>query len=184
MRNTAILATLLSTFAHLIYLWIRFELRFSVGAIVAMLHDVLITLGIFCLAAPKLGIEMSLPVLAAFLTLTGYSINDTIVVFDRIRETLKKKLGSGEDEDTLFNRALNETLSRTVLTSFATFLAVLAMFVLGGPALRGFSFVMLVGIVVGTYSSIYIASPWAIAWRKLQDKWFPAKVVAPVKARR
>jgi SecD/SecF fusion protein len=184
LRTTAMWAVILSTLAHLIYLWIRFELRFSVGAIVAMIHDVLITLGIFCLAGPKMGIEMSLPVLAAFLTLTGYSINDTIVVFDRIRETLKKRAGVGGDEDTLFNQALNETLSRTLLTSLATFLAVLAMFVLGGPALRGFSFVMLVGIVVGTYSSIYIASPWAIAWRKLQDKWFPAKAAAPVKARR
>ncbi len=183
LRKIAFAAILASTLLHLIYLWIRFELRFSVGAIIAMVHDVLITLGIFCLLAPALKLEMTLPVLAAFLTLSGYSINDTIVVFDRIRETLKKTGGAG-GENELFNRALNEMLPRTILVSLTAFLAVLALFILGGPALRGFSFVMLVGIVVGTYSSIYIASPWAILWKRLQDKWFPTKGAVAATARR
>ena len=161
-----------SMIVMLVYIWIRFRFQWGLGAIVATVHDVIVTLGIFCL----FGREWSIPVVASFLTLTGYSTNDTIVVFDRIRENLKKK-GAGKLEEVI-NASINQTLSRTIITSFLTWLVVVALFFFGPEVINGFAFVLLVGIIVGTYSSIYIASPIIIFW----DKFF-AKRAAPVGAR-
>ena len=146
----------------LIYIWFRFRFQWGLGAIVASVHDVIVTLGIFCV----LGREWSIPVIAAFLTLTGYSMNDTIVVFDRIRENLRKK-GGGGDLEKVVNASINQTLSRTIITSGLTWIVVVALFLLGGEVLNGFAFVLLVGIIVGTYSSIFIASPIIIYWDRL-----------------
>lgn len=144
----------------LIYIWWRFELKFSFGAIIALVHDVLITLGIFTLT----GREMSLPVVAALLTIIGYSLNDTIVVFDRIRENMKKK--SSRDFASLIDVSISQTLSRTLLTSLTTFLVVLCLYLFGGTVINDFAFAMLVGVIVGTYSSIFIASPMLLAMTK------------------
>jgi preprotein translocase SecF subunit len=142
----------------LIYVTMRFELSFAVGALVALFHDVAITIGVFSLA----GRELSLVMVGAILTIAGYSINDTIVVYDRIREGLRSgRKGSIQD---IMNASINETLSRTLLTSGCTFLSVAALFLFGGPVLRDFAFAMLVGIIVGTYSSIFIASPIVLWW--------------------
>jgi preprotein translocase subunit SecF len=137
----------------LIYIWIRFQLVWGFAAIMALIHDTAITLGAFALA----GMEANLPVVAAFLTLVGYSINDTIVVFDRIRENLKMR-GTGKLEEVI-NLSINQNLSRTLITSLTTLIAVSSLFLFGGPVIRPFSFVLLIGVVVGTYSSMYIASP-------------------------
>ncbi|MDV2504238.1 MAG: protein translocase subunit SecF, partial [bacterium] len=133
---------------------------FAVAAILALVHDVLITLGAFALTNK----ELSLPVLAAFLAIVGYSLNDTIVVFDRIRENLR--LYRRESYEVVINRSINETLSRTILTSLTTLLVVLALFFLGGEVIHDFAFALLVGIIVGTYSSIFIASPLLILWQR------------------
>ena len=138
----------------LIYIWWRFELKFSFGAILALIHDVVITVGIFSI----MGKEISLPVVAALLTIVGYSLNDTIVVFDRIRENLKNASGSF-DFASLLDNSISQTLSRTLLTSLTTFIVVLCLYLLGGSVIHNFAFAMMVGVVVGTYSSIFIASP-------------------------
>jgi preprotein translocase subunit SecF len=138
----------------LIYLWIRFEFSYSVGAILALIHDATITLGVFAL----LGKEINLTIVAAVLTLIGYSTNDTVVVFDRIRENIKKKTGSF-DLFMVINESTSQTLSRTILTSFTVFLVVVALFFLGGSVIHDFAFAMIIGVVIGTYSSIFIASP-------------------------
>ncbi|HOO36784.1 MAG TPA: protein translocase subunit SecF [Deltaproteobacteria bacterium] len=138
----------------LIYIWWRFEFKFSLGAILALIHDVIITVGIFSLT----GKEINLPVIAALLTIVGYSLNDTIVVFDRIRENLKKASGSFEFSSLLDN-SISQTLSRTLLTSFTTLIVVLCLYLLGGSVIHDFAFALMVGIIVGTYSSIFIASP-------------------------
>ena len=137
----------------LFYIWMRFEWQFSLGSITALFHDVIITLGIFSLFA----IEMNLSIVAAILTIVGYSMNDTVVIYDRIRENLIKysKLNISETSDL----SINETLSRTLITSITTLLALLSIFILGGEILRGFSFALILGVVIGTYSSIFIASP-------------------------
>ena len=153
----------------LLYIWVRFRFQWGLGAIVALIHDVIVTLGIFCVA----GMEWSIPVVASFLTLTGYSVNDTIVVFDRIRENLKKK-GAGSLEEVV-NASINQTLSRTIITSGLTWMVVLALFLLGGEVLRGFAFVLMIGIIVGTYSSIFIASPIILFW----EHFFAKKKAAP-----
>ena len=145
----------------LIYITIRFEFSFAVGAFAALFHDVLICIGIVVLA----GQELSLIHVGAFLTIAGYSINDTIVVFDRIRETLRMKRGEVED---VMNLAINATLSRTILTSLTTFMAVLVLFIFGGPALKAFSFAIMIGVVVGTYSSIFVASPIVLIWSRMR----------------
>jgi preprotein translocase SecF subunit len=155
--ENGVIAVTTAIFGILIYVWFRFEWQFAVGAIVATIHDVALTLGIFSM----LQLEFSLQIVAAVLTIVGYSLNDTVVVFDRIRENLRKYKKMPLDQ--LLNRAINETLSRTVLTSVTTLIAVLALFVFGGEVLRGFSFAMLWGIIVGTYSSIFIASPIVLA---------------------
>jgi len=147
----------------LIYIWIRFEFQWGLAAVVALVHDTTITLGLFSL----FGYEMSLPVVAAFLTLVGYSVNDTVVIFDRIRENLKARGGTVSNLPDLINVSVNQTLSRTMLTSMLTWLVCIFLFALGGPALRDFAFVMVVGIAVGTYSSIYIASPILVVWQEV-----------------
>jgi preprotein translocase SecF subunit len=158
LRRDAIKAILISLVLILIYISWRFEFKFAVGAVAALFHDVLITLGIFSL----LNYEISLAVVAAFLTLVGYSLNDTIVVFDRIRENLK--VMRREEYVTIFNRSINQTLSRTILTSFTTFIVVVILFFFGGEVIHTFSFALVIGIIVGTYSSIFIASPVVVEW--------------------
>jgi preprotein translocase subunit SecF len=150
------LAVLYSLIGILIYVALRFEYRFAVGSVIALIHDVLITLGVFSL----LQVEFDLPVLAAVLAVIGYSLNDTIVVFDRIRENFRK-MRKGEPVE-IVNNSLNQTLSRTIMTSFTTLLVLLALFFLGGESIHGFALALLVGIVVGTYSSIYVASTAAL----------------------
>ena len=155
-------AVLGSMAGMLIYIWVRFEFQWGLAAVIALVHDTIITLGLFSL----FGYEMSLPVVAAFLTLVGYSVNDTVVIFDRIRENLRAKGGTVTSLPELINTSMNQTLSRTILTSLLTWIVCVFLFVLGGPALRDFSFVMVVGIIVGTYSSIYIASPFLVVWQE------------------
>ena len=160
LENKALLATLYSMAGMLVYLWFRFQLIYGVAAVVACFHDTLITVGAFAL----LNKEISLTVIAAILTLVGYSMNDTIVVFDRIRENLR--LSRREALPDVVNRSINQTLSRTVLTSGLTFLTVLSLFIFGGQVLNGFSFALVVGILIGTYSSIAIAAPMLVAWQE------------------
>jgi preprotein translocase subunit SecF len=159
LQKQAILATLYSLLGMLIYLWFRFELIYGVAAVVACFHDTLITVGAFSLR----DMEVSLTVIAAILTLVGYSMNDTIVVFDRIRENLR--LSRREPLADLVNRSINQTLSRTVLTSGLTFLTVLSLFLFGGEVLHPFSFALVIGILIGTYSSIAIAAPMLVAYQ-------------------
>ena len=146
-------AIVLALGAMLFYIWIRFEWQFSLGAIVALIHDIVITLGIFSI----LSFEVNLSIVAAVLTIVGYSMNDTVVIFDRIRENLLKysKIKTNEIADI----SVNETLSRTVITSLTTLLALFSIFILGGEVLKGFSFAMILGVIIGTYSSIFVASP-------------------------
>lgn len=160
LRKQALLATLYSLAGMLIYLWFRFELIYGVAAVVAVFHDTLITIGAFSLSDR----EITLTVIAAILTLIGYSMNDTIVVFDRIRENLKTS--RRESLTTVVNRSINQTLSRTVLTSGLTFLTVLSLYLFGGEVLRGFSFALVVGILIGTYSSIAVAAPMLVAYQE------------------
>ncbi|KAA6457503.1 protein translocase subunit SecF [Acidobacteria bacterium AB60] len=167
LEKQAALATLYSLLGMLVYLWFRFQLIYGVAAVVACFHDTLITVGAFALT----GQEISLTVIAAILTLVGYSMNDTIVVFDRIRENLR--LSRRESLPDVVNRSINQTLSRTVLTSGLTFLTVLSLYIFGGPVLRGFSFALVVGILIGTYSSIAVAAPMLVAyqqWRASKGK--------------
>jgi preprotein translocase subunit SecF len=167
LEKQAALATLYSLIGMLIYLWFRFELIYGVAAVVAVFHDTLITIGFFALTDR----ELSLTVIAAILTLVGYSMNDTIVVFDRIRENLR--IARRESLTEVVNRSINQTLSRTVLTSGLTFLTVVALFAFGGEVLRGFSFALVVGILIGTYSSIAVAAPMLVAyqdWRASKGK--------------
>jgi preprotein translocase subunit SecF len=151
--KSGIIAITLSLIAMLFYIWIRFEWQFSLGSIVALFHDVSITVGIFSL----LGIEVNLSIVAALLTIIGYSMNDTVVIYDRIRENLKK-FNKLTIEETA-NLSINETLSRTFITSITTLLALFSIFFLGGQILKGFSFAMILGVIIGTYSSIFVASP-------------------------
>jgi preprotein translocase subunit SecF len=150
--QTAILAVVLAIGAVLIYIWLRFEWQFAQGAVVALIHDVLLTIGVFSV----LQIKFDLAIIAALLTIVGYSLNDTVVVFDRVRENLRKYKKRPLKE--VLNISINETLSRTIATSFTTLLALIALFVLGGDVIRGFVFAMIWGVIVGTYSSVFIAS--------------------------
>ena len=158
LRQKGLLSILYAMIGILIYISWRFELRFAVGAIIALLHDVLITLGAFSLT----GREIDLPIIAAFLAIIGYSLNDTIIVYDRIRENYGKHQKKGFTA--VVNSSINETLSRTILTSGTTMLVVLALFVFGGGVIHNFAFALLIGILVGTYSSIFVASPVLIFW--------------------
>jgi preprotein translocase subunit SecF len=164
LRRQAIFATLYALAGMLVYIAIRFEWVYGAAAVIAVFHDVLITLGLFSLFK----FEISLTVIAALLTLVGYSMNDTIVIFDRVREDLR--LMRREEFPVVVNKAINQTLSRTILTSGLTFLTVAVLFVLGGEALRAFAFAMVVGVVVGTYSSFGIAAPIVVAWNKFNGK--------------
>ena len=164
LEKQAGLATLYSMAGMLVYLWFRFQLIYGVAAVVACFHDTLITVGFFALTNQ----EISLTVIAAILTLVGYSMNDTIVVFDRIRENLR--LSRRESLPDVVNRSINQTLSRTVLTSGLTFLTVLSLYIFGGQVLRGFSFALVVGILIGTYSSIAVAAPMLVAWQEWRAK--------------
>jgi preprotein translocase subunit SecF len=164
LRKQALLATLYSLAGMLVYLWFRFELIYGVAAVVAVFHDTLITIGAFSLADK----EITLTVIAAILTLIGYSMNDTIVVFDRIRENLR--LSRRENLTSVVNRSINQTLSRTVLTSGLTFLTVLSLYLFGGEVLRGFSFALVIGILIGTYSSIAVAAPMLVAYQEWRAK--------------
>ena len=145
-----------------IYIWFRFEWQFSIGAIVAIFHDVIITLGIFSL----LSLEINLSIVAAVLTIVGYSMNDTVVIFERVRENLKKYADIKIFD--LTNLSINETLSRTLITSVTTLLSLLSIFFFGGEILKGFSFAMILGVILGTYSSIFIANPVLVYFKVSQ----------------
>ena len=160
LKGKAFFAIFTAIIGILIYISIRFELKFAIGAIVALIHDVLITLGVFSI----LNYEISLAIIAAFLTIVGYSLNDTIVVFDRVRENMK--LLKNIDQKTIFNKSINESLSRTIITSLTTFAVVFILYIAGGEVIRYFAFAMIVGVIVGTYSSIYVASPVVFLWQQ------------------
>lgn len=159
MLITSITALLAGLAAIFIYITFRFEFSFAIGAIVALAHDLAIVIGITVL----FGKELNLILVGAFLTIAGYSINDTIVVFDRIREGLKNQRGA---QDAVMNNAINSTLLRTIITSVTTLLTVISLFIFGGPALQDFSFAIIIGVLVGTYSSIFVASPIVAYWAK------------------
>jgi len=175
MRNKAVLAVLYALGGMLVYLALRFEFVYGLAAVIAVFHDVIITLGFFSLTDK----EISLNVVAALLTLVGYSMNDTIVVFDRIRETLR--LSRRELTAAIVNDSINHTLSRTVLTSGLTLISALALWLFGGPVLNGFSFALVVGVIVGTYSSIFIASPILVFWHERFQKGKRAAAPAAAK---
>jgi preprotein translocase subunit SecF len=170
LRRQAILATLYALAGMLVYIAIRFEWVYGAAAVIAVFHDVLITLGFFSL----FHFEISLTVIAALLTLVGYSMNDTIVIFDRVREDLR--IMRREPFPDVVNKAINQTLSRTILTSGLTFLTVLVLFLMGGEVLRAFSFAMVVGVVVGTYSSFGIAAPIVVLWNKYRGQGTAVRV--------
>ncbi len=151
--QSGIIAVFSAIFAVLIYIWFRFEWQFSAGAVAALVHDVILTIGLFSI----LQLEFNLSIIAAILTIVGYSLNDTVVVFDRVRENLRKYKKMPLNE--LLDLSINHTLSRTLLTSLSTLLALFALYIFGGEVIRGFTFAMIWGVVVGTYSSVYIASP-------------------------
>lgn len=164
LKKKALMAIVYALIGILIYVSIRFELRYAVGAIIAIAHDVIITVGAFSIA----NYEISLPVIAALLAVVGYSLNDTIIVFDRIRENLKS---SKEGEDVIIvNKSINETLGRTLLTSITTLMVVVVLFIFGGGVIHNFAFALMVGIIVGTYSSIFVASPVLIYYNLLFNK--------------
>ena len=160
LKGKAFFAVFTAIIGILIYISIRFELKFAIGAIAALIHDVLITLSVFSI----LNYEISLAIIAAFLTIVGYSLNDTIVVFDRVRENMK--LLKNIDQKTIFNKSINESLSRTIITSLTTFAVVFILYIAGGEVIRYFAFAMIVGVIVGTYSSIYVASPVVFLWQQ------------------
>ena len=166
--QSGIIAITLSLAAMLFYIWIRFEWQFSIGAIIALFHDIIITIGIFSI----LSLEINLSIIAAVLTIVGYSMNDTVVIYDRIRENLNKynRLNINEISDL----SINETLSRTIITSITTLLALLSIYILGGEILRGFSFAMILCVVIGTYSSIFVAAPilkfFNVSYKTLEKK--------------
>ena len=151
--ESSIIAISLALAAMLFYIWIRFEWQFSIGSIIALFHDVTITLGIFSV----LSLEINLSIIAAVLTIVGYSMNDTVVIYDRIRENLLKYTKISISD--VSNLSINETLSRTIITSVTTLLALISIYMLGGEILRGFSFAMILGVIIGTYSSMFVASP-------------------------
>lgn len=174
LRQKGFWAVVLSLLAMLVYMWYRFELRFGVGALVASFHDLIVTLGLFAFV----NYEFNLSTIAAFLTLVGYSVNDTVVIFDRVRENMRRYRRLSLEET--MNVAVNETLPRTIMTSGTTLLACAALYFFGGEVLRGFSFVMLIGVVVGTYSSVFIASPFTLWWDELLEKRRATREPKPV----
>ena len=162
--QTAALAVVLAIGAVLIYIWLRFEWQFALGAVAALVHDVILTIGVFS----ELQIKFDLAIIAALLTIVGYSLNDTVVVFDRVRENLRKYKKRPLAE--VLNISINETLSRTLMTSVTTLLALIALYVLGGDVIRGFVFAMIWGVIVGTYSSVFVASTFLL-WLGVKRNW-------------
>ncbi len=162
--QSAILAVIAALFVVLIYIWLRFEWQFAVGAVAALFHDVLITIGVFAV----LQIKFDLAIIAALLTIVGYSLNDTVVVFDRVRENLRKYKKKALSE--VLNLSINETLSRTFMTSVTTLIALISLFVLGGDVIRGFVFAMILGVIFGTYSSIFVATA-TLLWLGVKRDW-------------
>ena len=158
------IAVLVAIFAVLIYIWFRFEWQFSIGAVAALVHDVILTIGLFCL----LQLEFNLSIIAAILTIVGYSLNDTVVVYDRVRENLRKYKKMPLDQ--LLDVSINDTLSRTILTSVTTLIALGSLYIFGGEVIRGFTFAMIWGVVVGTYSSIFVAAP-LLLWLGVKREW-------------
>jgi len=169
LQQKALLAILFSFLLTLIYLAIRFEFRFGLAAIIATFHDMIITLGFLALFR----VEIALPTVAAILTIVGYSLNDTIVVFDRIRENMHKKGARKRSPTDIINESINETLPRTVLTSGTTIAVLVALLILGGAVIRDFTVVLILGVVIGTYSSIFVASPALI---EIQKRWGEGKM--------
>lgn len=165
LTTKALLAVIFSWIGMLIYIAFRFELRYAVGGIVGVIHDVIVVMGVFSL----LGLEFTLTIVAALLTVIGYSIHDSIVVFDRVRENLHKD--AKQDLPTLVNGSINQTLSRTILTSFTTILVSAVLYAFGGAVIRDFAFTLLIGIIFGTYSSVFIAAPVVLAW----EKYWPSR---------
>ena len=164
LKGKAILAIFWALLGIILYIWWRFEFTFGIAAVIALFHDILITIGIFSI----FGFEISLSIVAALLTIVGYSLNDTIVVFDRIREDLK--LYRKEPYGNVINHSINETLSRTIITSLTTFVVVLSLYLFGGSVIHDFAFAILVGVVVGTYSSIFVASPLMVEHFNKREK--------------
>nr|WP_170610187.1 protein translocase subunit SecF [uncultured Ruegeria sp.] len=162
--QTAVIAVALAIAAVLVYIWLRFEWQFALGAVAALVHDVILTIGIFS----ELQIRFDLAIIAALLTIVGYSLNDTVVVFDRVRENLRKY--KKKDLKEVLNLSINETLSRTVMTSVTTLLALISLYVLGGDVIRGFVFAMIWGVIVGTYSSVFVAST-ILLWLGVKRDW-------------
>ena len=166
--QSGIIAISLSLAAMLFYIWIRFEWQFSIGSIVALFHDIIITIGVFSV----LSLEINLSIIAAVLTIVGYSMNDTVVIYDRIRENLNKHTRLNINETA--NLSINETLSRTIITSLTTLLALFSIYILGGEILRGFAFAMILGVLIGTYSSIFVAAPvlkfFKVSYKTLEKK--------------
>lgn len=178
LKGKAILAIIYSLIGIIIYIWWRFEFTFGIAAVAALFHDVLITVGIFFIT----GREISLAVVAALLTIVGYSLNDTIVIFDRIREDMK--IYRRESYGSIINHSINETLSRTFITSVTTFIVVLSLFILGGSVIRDFAFALMIGIIAGTYSSIFVASPLLLElFGQKKDKVSKQRASKPTKAR-
>jgi preprotein translocase SecF subunit len=172
--KAGIIAIVVAVFAMLVYIWFRFEWQFSLGAVIALIHDVLLTLGIFSL----LQLEFNLSIIAAILTIVGYSMNDTVVVYDRVRENLRKY--RKKEIIDLLNISINETLSRTIMTSVTTLLALLSLYIFGGSVIKGFTFAMIWGVLVGTYSSIFIAAP-LLNYLKVKRDWSVSNAVESTK---
>jgi len=162
LKQKGFLACLYACIGLLVFIWWRFELSFAIGAILSLVHDITLTVGMFSIT----GKEISLTVIAALLTLLGYSLCDTIVVFDRIRENMKKQAGTSYDLAGLMSDSVSQTLSRTILTSLTVFIVVLCLYIMGGEVIQGFAFAMLIGVITGTYSSIYIAAPFVLLVHK------------------
>ena len=171
LKTDAVVAVFFALLVILTYLWLRFKFTFAVGAVVALFHDVIITLGMFSMLyglIPTLNLELNIDVVAAFLTLVGYSINDTVVVFDRVRENIKIHKTADLEEN--INKAINKTMRRTLVTSLTTLIVVAVLLFFGGDVLRGFAFTLFFGIIIGTYSSIFIASPFVLEYAKRSSK--------------
>lgn len=170
LKMSAVYAIIGSIIVILLYITLRFEFKFAIGAIVATFHDVLVVLGIFSLMYgwfDGLNLEIDQTIIAAFLTIVGYSVNDTVVIFDRIREY--SKIYKGETTEWVMNKSVNSTLSRTVMVSFTTLIVMIVLFIFGGESTRAFSFAMILGIIIGTYSSIFVASPIVLEWQKYSE---------------
>ena len=172
--KAGVIAIVVAVFAMLVYIWFRFEWQFSLGAVIALIHDVLLTLGIFSI----LQLEFNLSIIAAILTIVGYSMNDTVVVYDRVRENLRKY--RKKEIIDLLNISINETLSRTIMTSVTTLLALLSLYIFGGSVIKGFTFAMIWGVLVGTYSSIFIAAP-LLNYLKVKRDWSVSSAVESTK---